>query len=372
MLTGVTVENFRNLRAISLERLGRITLIAGKNGTGKTALLEALWLHSGADLPELSTRVAGLRGLPLLGPESLFQDMFRDFDTQSTIRVSATGDWGKGARTLVVRLGERKELTTIRSDARERSDIQRLTQPESEGETEIVFTYTHNNKKRHVSRAWWVAQQLSPAGSSPALTVTGEGVRQQREPIKGRATSIFMAAVNRENLEQIASRLGVFQLAGEEGKVVEFVRPLEPRLTGLTTITIKNTPVIHASIKGTKRPIPVQLLGEGFNRMLQLALSFGEARGGLVLVDEIENGLHHSVHEEMFSHLLSFTQEFDTQIFATTHSAECIRAAHRSLEEKSQGGFVYFHFERVNGDIEAIRFDREMLDTSIEHHMEVR
>ena len=54
MLTSFTVTNFRNLESVTLERLGRMTLIGGKNGVGKTALLEALWLLAGSDLPELS------------------------------------------------------------------------------------------------------------------------------------------------------------------------------------------------------------------------------------------------------------------------------------------------------------------------------
>ena len=54
--------------------------------------------------------------------------------------------------------------------------------------------------------------------------------------------------------------------------------------------------------------------------MLGLVLSMSEASGGLLLIDEIENGLHHSVQEEVFSILLDLAKSFDVQIFATTHS----------------------------------------------------
>ena len=92
MLTEIEVKNFRGFRSLKMNDLGRITLIGGKNGVGKTALLEALWIFSGSDLPELSERINALRGLPALGPDSVFQDMFFDYDIGSRIKIAARGD----------------------------------------------------------------------------------------------------------------------------------------------------------------------------------------------------------------------------------------------------------------------------------------
>ena len=240
-------------------------------------------------------RVDAFRGLPLLGPDNLFHNIFHDFDPREPILMTANGDWGSRQRTLQISLRERQQLTTIRSSALKKSNIERLTRPEDEGEFEIVFTYTHHNGKKYVSRAWWIAEQLTPAGTVPPVTVTSEGLRQERQPISKRPTSVFMAAVHRENLQTTASRLGQLQLTGADAQITGVLRPLEPRLKRLIAITIKDTPIIHAYIKGANRPVPVQLLGEGINRMLALALSVNEATGGLILVDEIENGLHHSI-----------------------------------------------------------------------------
>lgn len=106
--------------------------------------------------------------------------------------------------------------------------------------------------------------------------------------------------------------------------------------------------------------------------MVILALAMSESAGGLVLVDEIENGLHYSVQAEVFSYLLKLSQLFDVQIFATTHSAECISAAHRSLDQCHGNEFAYYHLERNNGEVNAVPFDREMLETAITHEMEIR
>ena len=373
MLKSLTVKNYRNLRSVTLEQLGRLTLIGGKNGVGKTALLEALWLLSGPDLPELSQRINSFRGLPPLGPDNIFRDIFRDFDDGNRISVTAHGDWGNLPRKLEVYLQEHLQIDSVHSDVPEMSSMERMTRPQNEGEFEIVFDYQHNNRKQYTSRAWWISEQLTPAGPVPALI--NEGIRQERQSVNGRATSMFIAAVNREDVQTTAARLGKAQLRGEEDKILKLISPLETRLKGLTTIAIKNVPIIHAYIDGMSRPLPVQLLGEGFNRMLGLALSMNEAAGGLLLIDEIENGLHHRVQKEVFPSLVAMAKEFDVQIFATTHSGECVRAAHSALVEQDwqdKNHFIFYRLDRTDGEIRAVGFDNEMLETAEEFNMEIR
>ena len=375
MLTSLTVKNFRNLRSVTLERLGRLTLIGGKNGVGKTALLEALWLLSGPDLPELSARINVLRGFPTLSPDTVFHDIFCYYDTQKRITITANGDWGNLPRKLEIYLQRRQHIDAIHSNVLEGSGVELMTRPQDQGEFELLFEYHHSNRKKYVSRAWWVSEQLMPVGPGPVPGLINEGIRQERQPVNDRPSSTFIAAVYREDIQSVAAKLGKVQLSGEESKILSLINPMEPTLKGLTTITIRNTPVIHAYIEGIRRPMPVQLLGEGLNRMLGLALSMNEASGGLILIDEIENGLYHRVQEEVFSTLLNLAEEFDVQIFATTHSGECIRAAHRALAKQdcqNKEAFVFHRLDRIEGEIEVASYDNEMLDTAEEFNMETR
>ena len=372
MLTSLTVKNFRNLRSVTLEQLGRLTLIGGKNGVGKTALLEALWMLSGPDLPELSGRINALRGFPLLSPDTVFHDIFRHYDIQKRISISANGDWGNLPRKLEIYLRRRQHIDPIPSNVLEGYGIELMTRPQDQGEYEIVFDYHHSNRKKYVSRAWWVSEQLTVG---PVPGPINEGVRQERQSVDDRTSSTFIAAVHREDIQSVADKLGKVQLSGDESKILSLINPMEPALKGLTTITIRNTPVIHAYIDGIRRPMPVQLLGEGLNRMLGLALSMNEASGGLILIDEIENGLHYRVQEEVFSTLLDLAEELDVQIFATTHSGECIRAAHRALanhDRPNEGDFVFHRLDRIDGEIEVASYDNEMLETAEKFNMETR
>ena len=371
MITSLTVKNFRNLRSVTLERLGRFTLIGGKNGVGKTALLEAVWLLSGADLPELGPRVDTLRGLPPFGPENVFRDIFRDFETNQKITVSANGNWGNRSRRLDIYIQERSQVDSVRTAAAEGVAVGQLSRPQDEGEEYLVFEYRHSDGNTYTSRGWWIAEQFTQAVPGGSV-LASEGVRQHRQMVKGRPTSVFMAALHRQDLQTSATRLGEIQLEGEEERILSLLTPLEPRLKRLNTITLKNTPVIHAYIDGRERPIPVQLLGEGFNRMLALALAMNEATGGVVLIDEIENGLHYSVHQEVFSTLMTLAEAFDVQILATTHSAECIRAAYEAVGREHERDFAFYRLTSVEDDVKAIAFYGEKIETAVEFNMEIR
>ena len=371
MLTSVTVKNFRNLRSVTLEKLGRFTLIGGKNGAGKTALLEALWLLSGPDLPGSSQRINSLRGLPWLGLEAAFHDIFRDYNSENHVKITARGDWKSNVpRKLEIYLRQRSQTYSMISGGLENPAIERTTRTQDESEHEIVFDYQHDDGEKYTSRAWCTVHPgMQPA---PGVPLGREGIVQEGKRIQGISYAAFMPALYRKDLHVTASMFSAIQLRGEDDQILRLVRLLEPRLKRLALISVDNVPVIHAYLDGVKRPMPVQLLGEGFNRMFGLALSMNDAAGGLLLIDEIENGLHHRVQEEMFSTLLKLSKELDVQIFATTHSSECIRKAYRSFDEEDKTEFAFYRLSRVEEDVKAVYFDNEMMETSIKFRMEIR
>ena len=373
MLTKLTISNFRNIESLTLDPLGRITLIAGKNGVGKTAVLEALGFLSGPDNPELCAMAGALRGLSVLGRDSVFRDLFHNFDTSSRIRIAAYGSWGNRSRTLEVFLQDHQQTDAFRYNARVPGvpgNTDQLSISAIEDDAEIVFKYRHNNRQEYISRAWLVAQQLSTVPFAPPLT--SQGIRQERQMVPHRPNSAFMPALQRDDPQTNATRLSRLQLEGDETKLLNLIRPIEPRLERLLLISVEDIPVIHAYLQGSSRPIPVHLLGEGLNRILRLGLVMSEVSGGMLLVDEIENGLHHSAQREIFSILYRLAEELDVQIVATTHSRECVRKAHESRASLSDDAFAFYRLDYHDGQVLPVRYDAEMLDVVIEHNMEIR
>jgi AAA15 family ATPase/GTPase len=113
-------------------------------------------------------------------------------------------------------------------------------------------------------------------------------------------------------------------------------------------------------------------MGEGIGRLLSIILAIANAKGGTILIDEIENGLHYSVLTDVWKAIADAARRVDVQIFATTHSQECIRAAHEAFENTEQYDFRYHRLEQVKDEIRAVTYDQETLATSDEMNLEMR
>ena len=146
---------------------------------------------------------------------------------------------------------------------------------------------------------------------------------------------------------------------------------LEPRLKRLSLLLVEDEPIIHGDI-GMRELVPLPLMGEGIGRLLSIILAIANTKGGTVLIDEIENGFHHSVLTKVWEAIGDVARRGETQIFATTHSIECIRAAHYAFKSGKQYDFAYHRLDRVQDEIKAVTYDEETLESSDEMNWEVR
>ena len=71
-------------------------------------------------------------------------------------------------------------------------------------------------------------------------------------------------------------------------------------------------------------------------RMLTLALSLVGAKKGLLLYDEIDTGLHYSVMSDMWKLVVRTAIQNNVQVFATTHSLDCLKGLAQFCERNSE------------------------------------
>ena len=361
------VRNFRGLRNLDIDSLERVNLIAGKNNVGKTALLEALWLHSGPNAPRLSTVVNDFRGLQNPNMREVFHGIFRNFDPNAGIELSASGDWGRNDRFLRISLAksDRSQITFTDAAA---AELQRRGITRGISNDRIVMEYIDENSESFESDAWMIGAHMG--GSMQSI-----GIEERQAEIENRSVAFYMPSLQRTNPTEDAERFSNLLVTRRHRKVESVMKRVEPRLQGLSVITRGSVPVIHAELEGQERLLPMPLLGDGMTRLLSLALVIGaSAKGTLALVDEIENGLHHSVMQSVWSGIAQFAREFDVQIFATTHSWECIHAAHKAFSEDELYDFRLHRLDRIgdDDDIKAVTYDQETLDAALEMEFEVR
>jgi len=361
------VRNFRGLRNLDIDSLERVNLIAGKNNVGKTALLEALFLHSGPNIPGLIVAVNDFRGLQNHNMRDAFRELFSDFNSEASIQLRASGSWGQNDRILRISLSE-LDQSQITLDNSANAELQRMGITRRISNERVVLKYTDESGNAFESDGWMIGAQVG--GSTRSMGIEGRQIE-----IENRSVAVYLPSLHRFGPSEEAEKFSNLSVTRKHRKVESVMKRVEPRLQGLSVITRGSVPMVHAELEGQERLLPMPLLGDGMNRLLSLALVIGSsAEGTLVLVDEIENGLHHSVMQSVWSGIAQFAREFDVQIFATTHSWECIHAAHRAFSEDELYDFRLHRLDRIgdDDDIKAVTYDQETLEAALEMEFEVR
>lgn len=366
MYQSFRVQNFRCLRDLDLANLARVNLITGMNNVGKTALLEALFLHCGAYNPALTLTLNAFRGIESvkveLGPWAAtpWDSLFSDFDTSNVVELIGEDDI-TGHRIVKLKvLHEPEELAKIRQPA----------QYESAPPPEIPST----TQFAQVLKLEY-ADSKSCRGSY--LVLDARGARTQPIPPPPPFPTFFLGTRARIPFREQAERYGRLQRQGEEDRLCEVLKLIDPRLTRLALVIEGGEPILHADIGAAgRRLMPLPVMGEGMVRLADFVLHISNAENGVVLIDEIENGLHHSVLCKVWQAIGKVARQFKAQVFATTHSFECIVAAHRAFSNNFLENGIYdfrlHRLDRVDDTIRAVTYDQELLEAAIETELEVR
>jgi hypothetical protein len=330
MLKSLHIRNFRGFRELKIESLKRVNLLTGQNNTGKTGVLEALALllsdpetNQRQLLPSLFRPVGG-------DPRADFwQWLFNDKSLGNNLEVKSSFD-------------NRKDFSVILQAA-----------------SLVPIDYD--------------GALLRPLGKLGGFDSYGVGYEQ---PFKCK-TAVFSTKPSDPVQDAIDYNLVI--LKRRKKQVEQMLRQIEPRLETLEALQSQtgqpgqpSTPLIYAELSGLSELIPVTQLGRGFNRLLDIYSEIVATEARVLLIDEIENGLHYSVLPLVWKGLFLAAKEFDVQIFATTHSWECILAADQSAREGGPYELELIRLDRMDETIKATLMDETSLTTARELGWEMR
>jgi predicted ATPase len=163
-------------------------------------------------------------------------------------------------------------------------------------------------------------------------------------------------------------------LTPSEDDVIEAMRLITPEVERLVLKPIdegSRTRVPFVKIKGQDEPVTLRSLGDGMNRVFGIALALAKARDGLLMIDEVENGLHYSVQSDIWRMIFEVARKLNVQVFATTHSYDCIKAFEEAARTSDEEG-VLIRLAQKGGRTLVGEFDENELGVAVQGQIEVR
>jgi len=173
---------------------------------------------------------------------------------------------------------------------------------------------------------------------------------------------------------QLAKLWEALVLTPEEDEVIEALKVIEPRIERLAVLGgARGAPAkILFKLNGIEQRVPLATLGGGIRSLLALVLNLFSAQGGFLLVDEIDTGLHYTVMVDMWRLVVETAARLNIQVFATTHSLDCVHALAR-LRNKYPEVASQITLHRVErGAPTTVHYDTEELVIAAESEIEVR
>jgi hypothetical protein len=353
MIRSLHIENFKGYADFRLNDLGRVTLLGGRNNVGKTSLLEGLFLLDDRANPGLFMRQHSWRGITsvMMAPETLWAPCFTGYDLARPMVIESTDESGKTEKlTLSFNPLFHPPIAPVMF-----ARTQIPTNGEGPRSQALDINFQRDGQLAQVSH-------LLLDGAMHVDFMQGGG-----------RPAVFLPSTQRVSPQDDAANFGRIDLEGRKDEITAFLREtVEPRLSDLTTIVVGNMPLIHAQMEGFPRKLPVAYMGEGMSRLLSIALVIATNAGGRVFIDEIENGLHYSILPLVWRGVAEAAARYDCQVFATTHSRECIAGAHEGIADEHRADFRYIRLHRGKEGIEGKIYDHELLGIAIEQDLEVR
>lgn len=366
ILDSVEINNFRAFQGLQLERLARVNLIVGKNQVGKTSLLEALWLYARRGAPLLmwellSTRQESIRfgergtNDQLLAIHHLFYEAKSLRDSLEPIEI---GPLNSLSHKLLISVG----WYTTQVDETGRRTLQPLLSEMSNAVDHPILG---------------LSIQLSP--KAPVIYRLLQKVDDLNliwsQSEHDEINCIFSSVKGFDEIEvtQLWDRIA---LTNREEEVISVLRLMAPdieRISLLSTLngTDKRIPLVK--IKNRDEPVPLRRLGDGITRLFGIALALVNAKDGLLLIDEIENGLHYSLQAEIWQFIFRVARRLNVQVFATSHSWDMIEAFQEAAQKGFQSDGLLIRLQsKADKRVIPTIFDYRKLAIATREYIEVR
>ena len=387
-LKSLHIKNFRMLEDFQVSKLGRVNLIVGKNNSGKSSVLEALRIYAGNANPNLLAELAQSHDekwrLDSEEPEA--QDVL-------PFKAFFSGRKFPAPDVSGIEINDGTVKNSIKIEHGFYGE-ERLIQPNANGEDKSSVRRVRVSLGTEYLEALYEAIFIQVDDKNPIMLQLDNSpswLRRLSTPQKNPCSYIPTQFISKDDLADEWDKIG---LTEAQEFVKDALRIISPDFEDILFVRNDWTEGVYlgslrgryprpfsrsaiVKLKDEDEPVPLNSMGDGISRVLQLFLKLFAARGGFLLIDEFENGLHYSVQEEVWRLIFDQAEKLDVQVFATTHSWDCIESFAKVAVEKKATEGVLFRIGRSvrtsdQGKVIATIFDEQKLLNITQSDIEVR
>lgn len=363
-LKSLHIQNFRALEDFKVKKLGDVNLIVGKNNSGKSSVLEAVRIYAGNASPDLLYKIADnhdekvyIDDSDTMPFEAFFSGRKFPDDEKKSISIGEIDDANnsliiKSISSTTPPFGQQTMFEEL-----ENSKIVRKVLQRSKGAKKFLdVLLTTSADSRRLALGMYYRQDIQEALNCKYVSTQFD--------LSKKMALLWSDVVS----------------DGKEELITQTLKIIEPDCTRVNLLKNKSNSSSESFVINTnmaEKPIPLNSMGDGMLRIFQLAINAISAKDGFLLIDEFENGLHYSVQKQVWEWLFKLARTLNIQIFATTHSWDCVESFSKVATGNKEVEGVLFRVGRSvrtsdNGKVTAAEFDEEMLANVTQADVEVR
>jgi len=325
LITEIEINNFKCFENFKANGFKRVNLIVGKNNVGKTALMEACWIY---EQNKNSNNV--LKAFVNMVNSITLVREFRHLHNNASYDLQTAFALLRKFNRLFIKSHDKSVKLNIETN--------NLEVKVSINDFEINTSLTNSHlfeemlsDKKNFSKNFISSCQID----NDLMISLYDHIKENRK---------------RDELNQYINEF--------DSNILEFE-------------IIKNLPKVFLDSRQQFEDIAE--LGHGLKRYVAIISALLVSQDSCLFLDEIENGIHYTQLDRLWQIILTLAEELNCQVFATTHSKECLESFYKVSKKMAYKNVSYAKLTRLkNGQISASVYDFELLENSLEQNHEVR
>ncbi len=362
MIRAVHISRYRGIGGCVADGLRRVNLIVGKNDCGKTSFMEALQLADEAEnaahlLLFFDQRDRVGHTTQSHDFERFWRPMFFGLEATAGFAISVERDDG-ARKTIEVRQASASEAAILP----DRDDDARIGDDDTRTDLEVVRApiWVLDVQRTGYDRVQAHQQIIA----TPTRLKLPRFLRR-----RGGAWITSSATVGEGEVRWVSTLMQ----HGQDRGLVELLREVDGRVSGIQLLAPSGDLVeLFVRLDHGTPMLPMALMGEGVQRCFDIAVASAAHDWPTLYIDNIERGLHHAALEPLWRWIATAARGHSLQVFATTHSEECIHAACRAFHTLDDDGLGVIRLDRLESEARATIYDRALVEAAERTDTEIR